>query len=1158
MRILTLHLERYGPFTSRTLTFRPDAKLHVVYGPNEAGKSCSLAAVTDLLFGIDRQTSYDFLHDAKELRIGATITAQNGNRLSFRRRKGNKNTLINADDHALGDDALVPFLGNLSRDVFCRAFGLNTPNLRLGAEEMMNSQGDIGASLFAAASGLRGLTELRRHLDDEADGIFALRASKERRFYQAFDRYDEARKAIREHELKAGEWKDLNEAIDGYAKRLDEIKAERSAKTAEHARLSRLKRVLPLVRLIDQDLARIVALGALPEMPTGFTERLRASLDAASNAEVMQKRTSEDEARATRDHAAITVDNSIIAEAGNVLSLFSEIGAYTNNRRDSPRIQAEADDYRGRLAEIGTRLGLTDAAVLEKDRPTDAEQALVRNLIKEGRTLATELARYTNDLAKERASSAKMERQHSEKGGTNDPRPFREKLAALNPVLKQLDKHLEIERSIHAEEHNLKEVALRLNPAIIDLDALALISLPGNDTIARFRKDLDKLTDEIGRATERGLASDDAVTQIEARLRDRASSRPVPTTDSIIAKRKQRDEEWGRLRINLFGGTEALTGAALPEVVTDFERHSLEADRLADDATGDAGRVAAHNADTALLAEERRKQGSAKEQLLGAETHHNEIAEAWTAIWAPAGIVPLPPSEMNAWLLAAHGLLERREKLNLLRGSLATIETAIRGIEPALAALASEVGLEEVQGLSAGLLAARIEDRLRLISESWDGARDLETRMQDAQARIEELTIAQTEAVNRRDSWLERWALALPPIGLPAAATPDEAEAALGAWKDVPDNIRERDSRTRRVAGMQRDITKFEARAKTLVDDLAPDLATMPADAAAKALNERLSQAKVAEARRAEAAGRLAEATRNRELSDVALHDATAAVTAPASQLPNGTDLAEFLNLSGERDKLLGMLADRRVQLNAQADGHNEESLRTGLAAYDPDQAEAALKALSADDERLDQEAREVFSAQDRRVRERAQWEQGVGAEVALQQRRSAEAELAIAAREWVVLKLGAVLIGRVIDDRRASQHDPLIARAGALFTTLTDNAFSRLGQDYDEQDVPRLVGQRKSGQTVPVTGMSDGTRDQLYLALRLAYLEDYASRCEPAPFIGDDIFTTFDDARTAQGVAALAAIGDHVQPILFTHHTHVVEIARAHMGAELDVINLG
>src|SRR5437667_11688264 len=89
MRLLTLDLERYGPFTGRIVTFRPDAKLHVVYGPNEVGKSCALAAITDLFFGIERVTRYDFLHDGRELRIGAAIAARDGSRLDFRRRKGN-------------------------------------------------------------------------------------------------------------------------------------------------------------------------------------------------------------------------------------------------------------------------------------------------------------------------------------------------------------------------------------------------------------------------------------------------------------------------------------------------------------------------------------------------------------------------------------------------------------------------------------------------------------------------------------------------------------------------------------------------------------------------------------------------------------------------------------------------------------------------------------------------------------------------------------------------------------------------------------------------------------------------------------------------------------------------------------------------------------
>ena len=86
---------------------------------------------------------------------------------------------------------------------------------------------------------------------------------------------------------------------------------------------------------------------------------------------------------------------------------------------------------------------------------------------------------------------------------------------------------------------------------------------------------------------------------------------------------------------------------------------------------------------------------------------------------------------------------------------------------------------------------------------------------------------------------------------------------------------------------------------------------------------------------------------------------------------------------------------------------------------------------------------------------------------------------------------------------------------------------------------------------------MSEGARDQLYLALRLAYLEDYAKRTEPIPFLGDDLFMTFDDTRTKNGLVALAALSQDVQPILFTHHRHVVELAQQALGGEVDVMEL-
>ena len=59
-------------------------------------------------------------------------------------------------------------------------------------------------------------------------------------------------------------------------------------------------------------------------------------------------------------------------------------------------------------------------------------------------------------------------------------------------------------------------------------------------------------------------------------------------------------------------------------------------------------------------------------------------------------------------------------------------------------------------------------------------------------------------------------------------------------------------------------------------------------------------------------------------------------------------------------------------------------------------------------------------------------------------------------------------------------------------------------------------------------------------------------------PFVADDLFVHFDDARTAAGLEVLAELGRSTQVILFTHHERVVELARAlDLGSELDVLEL-
>jgi uncharacterized protein YhaN len=79
----------------------------------------------------------------------------------------------------------------------------------------------------------------------------------------------------------------------------------------------------------------------------------------------------------------------------------------------------------------------------------------------------------------------------------------------------------------------------------------------------------------------------------------------------------------------------------------------------------------------------------------------------------------------------------------------------------------------------------------------------------------------------------------------------------------------------------------------------------------------------------------------------------------------------------------------------------------------------------------------------------------------------------------------------------------------------------------------------------VAVDGLSDGTRDQLYLALRLASLERYAEHNEPLPLILDDVLIHFDDDRARAALEVLGEVAASTQILFFTHHARLVELAR-------------
>ena len=113
----------------------------------------------------------------------------------------------------------------------------------------------------------------------------------------------------------------------------------------------------------------------------------------------------------------------------------------------------------------------------------------------------------------------------------------------------------------------------------------------------------------------------------------------------------------------------------------------------------------------------------------------------------------------------------------------------------------------------------------------------------------------------------------------------------------------------------------------------------------------------------------------------------------------------------------------------------------------------------------------------------------------------------------------------------------------------LTDASFDKRRLGSIRRHIEGVIGDVRR---VPVAGMSSGTADQLYLALRVAAVEDYLDQAEPMPFIADDLFINFDEKRAAAGFRVLNELAKKTEVLFFTHHEHLLDVARKTLGVSV------
>lgn len=1152
MRLTRLHLLRYGALTDRELIFRPDAAIHIVHGVNEAGKSTALNALSDLLFGFGHAKTHDFKHDANTLRVAATLQSRDGASISFRRRRGNKNTLLSDTDEEepLRDDALAPYLGSVTRPIFERAFGLDSARLRAGSLEMLASDGEMGTMLFAASSGILGLADTRRALEAEADGIFAPRKSTQRVFYQLLERYEDARADERALELRATSWKRLNDDIDRLRAEYEEKTRGRAEVRTRQSEIETLTRLKPILAEMDEEAGELSAFADLDGLPDGMGVRLAAGLDAEQKATDVLRQAELAVEKANRVVEGIVLSPEILSRMPEIERLFEDRGAVRKHLADLPRVSAERDGISEQLADLAARLGL-DADRFEQTQPTDPQIARIEDDLSRLRVAQGRLADIGKRLEEEQGILRKLDEERP-RDAIVDPEPFRKRLSAIRPDLDRLMALTEARAELAGKRRRLVEQAARLDPPIEDLERIALLPLPARADLQRSRDSISEACRAVSARSEELERAREELARLQQSI---ASDRPgdLPRREVIDAARRARDDAIGRLPVLAADG-----GPGAVELgVSELRPLVKAADTLADQASTEAerlARVAANVARQDALALSIRELeiglSAAEENRAGAET-------AFTNLFAKVGIAATDPDRMIDWLSTVGTLLEKQEEIETEADRIeaaAGLEEAVFG---PLVEIARATGVSGLESLPIAALQRAVEERLQSIQTVWDDSRTNTARREQSADRIKRLEAEKDETAAERESAVSNLRQGGDPLGLGADAGPVEMASAVEIWKRVPGFRVDRDKLDRRVRGMTRDVADFEDKVSALVAALAPDLNGRVAADAIGELNERAREAKSAAERESVARVELAEAQERLEEARGRAGDAQADVAAILEGFSGQEDPRTLSARLVSRDALKTQLAESRERFRQIAPGEDEASVRARLESFDPVEASAEIDRLKAEEARLDAEVNEFYAQLSAQEGERGRLQASNGAETAAFRRRSAEAELAEAARQWAVVKLSSLLLGAALDRQRADSADPTLTRAGERFRALTSGAFTRLSKRFREDDTPELVAVRTSGEEVRLNEMSDGTVDQLHLALRVAFLEDYASRNEPMPFIADDIFQTFDDPRTGAAILALGAASGTFQPIVFTHHGGVVDAAQHAYGDRADIVEM-
>lgn len=1164
MKILALDLHAYGPFSGRYLDFigkaSPGQGLHCVYGANEAGKSSTLRALKAWLFGFPQRTGDDFVHSYAQLLVGGLLRLDDGQEIEFFRRKKRVADLVDRDGAPLDQDEVLPVVvSSLDQSLFETLYGIDHQDLVRGGEELLAGHGEVGEILFSAGSGMRSLHALLEELQQKADALYKPRGSKPD-INASLQRHKILQKEIRGLTLSPERWLEQQKRVQDLERDLQKIEKQRRKKEGRKNLYLRLQHAVPLIARRTVLLQRLQELGDLPELSADFREqRVKVTVRIQEQRLELQKREERIKKLRAKIHDLPLSGHELIEHTSQIETLYRGLGGYTKAMQDRPNLvmlrKSEEKEARKLLALVNPQFELSEAdgfdVFVSRARKIQQKVGQYDLLVSSQREVddsLTSLRVHTEQV------KAELQTLQAPIDDTSLPEALRSARAGFEIDDMISVQQIELQGATRQWENRLQ----RLGYWSGSMEEIATVRMVSVAAVNRFIELFRKLEHEKIQLGEKSLAVEEEGSRCREALDTLLHSGDVVHGEDLAAVRGERDRHWEWIRGKWLDQADA---SAFPyesdeELADGFAKLQAKGDMLADRLRREADRVQQHGALQAQLERIDREREVLDRGKKGHAATFEQTLTQWITLWKPLGITPGTPLEMLEWLddwrdlcAAAENVTELRSRVNTLKKRRAELWHCLAAALPAAVLEREEESEKKLQPLLA--IAETLLEKQREQQSRWHSLQKELVAVQEK----ERLKKEKQQVVKRElQEWRNEWQRLCHLPGHKEPLAPQDALDVLDILQKLQARLTEIRNFSKRIDGIDRDARAYEKQVVSILQRT-KNLETTKSVPSQENLEEtvamlhgRLGKAVRDAALLQEYSGELDELEKvsdeqRLELDELEKLEQNFLQTAGCDTISALEKVEEKVSQQKDLTAKLTELEEDLVRLSGNAE---LTALEEKVAAIDPDQ----LPALIGETERC---IEEELDPQIRRLseqlgKERKTLEEMDGSDDAAQIAEEQQRNLAFLERrvqQYLELRLAMALLQNHIEEYRRKHQGPLLTLTAQLFTRITGGSFATVSADFDDRGNPVLVAVRPDGIRLNVEALSTGTRDQLYLALRLATLVHRKDKGESMPFIVDDVLINFDEERARATLEVLAEIGAYNQIILFTHSNQIAAMTK-------------